>query len=74
MTHLSPYYFDNLVEHINHTMTNVYYGLEQQHQYVLKVRHRRVMNALKLELIAQQPPAHKRRKLDMTDVCYYHSD
>ena len=74
MTHLSPYYFDNLVDHINHTMTKVYYGLEQQHQYVLKVRHRRMIEVLKEERLAQQPPAHKRRKVDMTDVTHYGYD
>lgn len=74
MAHLSPYYYDNLVEHINHTMTNVYHGLDQQHQYVLKVRHQRVMEALKEERLAQQPPAQKRRKVDMTDVTHYGYD
>ena len=74
MTHLNPYYYDNLVGHINDTMTKVYHGLDQQHQYVLKVRHRKIMEALKLEEIARQPPAQKRRKVDMTDVCYYETD
>jgi hypothetical protein len=55
-------------------MTKVYHGLDQQHQYVLKVRHRRIMEALKEERQGQQPPAQKRRKVDMTDVCYYSSD
>lgn len=74
MSHLSPGYYDNLVNHINSAMTNVYYGLERQHQYALEVRHRRVIETLKLERLAAQPPASKRRKVDITDVCYYASD
>jgi len=74
VSHLSPHYFDNLVNHINSAMTNVYYGLERQHQYALEVRHRRIMESLKLERLAGQPPAPKRRKVDVTDVCYYGSD
>jgi len=74
MSHLSPGYFDNLVDHINGAMSNVYYGLERQHQYTLEVRHRRVLDSLKLERLAAQPPAPKRRKVDVTDVCYYASD
>jgi len=74
MSHLSPDYFDNLVDHINGAMSNVYYGLERQHQYVLEVRHHRVKESLKLERLAAQPPAPKRRKVDVTDVCYYASD
>jgi len=74
VSRLSPDYFDNLVDHINGAMTNVYYGLERQHQYTLEVRHRRVMDSLKLERLAPHPPAPKRRKVDNTDVCYYESD
>jgi hypothetical protein len=55
-------------------MTNLYGALERQHQYVLEVRHHRVMEALKQDQVAQQPPAHKRRKVDITDVCYYESE
>jgi len=74
VSHLNPHYFDNLVDHINDTMTNLYGALERQHQYVLEVRHHRVMEALKQDQVAQQPPAHKRRKVDITDVCYYQSE
>jgi len=74
VSHLNSHYFDNLVDHINDTMTNLYGALERQHQYVLEVRHHRVMEALKQDQVAQQPPAHKRRKVDITDVCYYESE
>ena len=74
VSHLSPHYFDNLVNHINGAMTNVYYGLERQHQYALEVRHRKVIKSLKVERLAAHPPAPKRRKVDITEVCYYESD
>lgn len=74
VSHLSPGYYDNLVNYINDAMTNVYHGLERQHQYTLEVRHHRVIETLKLERLAAHPPASKRRKMDITYVCYYESD
>jgi hypothetical protein len=69
-----PNHLEHLMAYINETMEIIFDAFQRFHKYVLHIRNAKWIEELEQEHSIPGPPAAKRRRVDVTDVCYYDSD